>query len=48
MGVDIKVIQHILGHKNLDVTANIYSDVFLSMKEDAAEKAKRFFEKGLS
>jgi integrase len=45
MGVDIKVIQHILGHKNLEITANVYSDVLLSMKEDAAEKTKRLFEK---
>jgi len=45
MGVDLKVIQQILGHKTLDVTANVYSDVLHSMKEDAADKAKRLFEK---
>jgi integrase len=38
MGVDLKVIQQILGHKNLDVTANVYSDVLYSMKEDAARR----------
>ncbi len=47
MGVDLKVIQQMLGHKNLDVTANVYSDVLPSMKEDAANKATRLFEKGL-
>jgi len=46
MGVDLKVIQHILGHKNLDITANIYSDVLISMKTDAANKTKSLFEKG--
>ena len=46
MGVDIKVIQQILGHKRLDVTLNIHSDVLPSMREDAAEKTKRLFEKG--
>lgn len=44
MGVDLKVIQEILGHKNLDMTANVYSDILLPMKTDAVEKMKHLFE----
>jgi len=46
MGVDLKVIQEILGHKELDMTLNTYSHVLPSMKEDAVEKMNRLFEKG--
>jgi len=38
MGVDMKVLQEILGHSNFMITANIYSHVFLSMQEDAMGK----------
>jgi integrase len=39
MGVDLKVIQEILGHSNFTITANIYSHVFL---EDQAEAMGRW------
>ena len=45
MGVDLKVIQQILGHSNLDITANIYSHVLPSMQEEAVEKMNKLFEK---
>ncbi len=38
MGVDMKVIQEILGHSNYMITANIYSHVFLSEQEQAMGK----------
>lgn len=38
MGVDMKVIQEILGHSNFMITANTYSHVFLSMQEEAMGK----------
>lgn len=38
MGVDMKVLQEILGHSNFMITANTYSHVFLSMQEDAMGK----------
>jgi site-specific recombinase XerD len=45
MGVDLKVIQEILGHSRLDMTANVYSHVLPSMQEEAVEKMKALFEK---
>lgn len=45
MGVDLKVIQEILGHSTLDMTANIYSHVLPSMQQEAVEKMKTLFEK---
>jgi len=38
MGVDMKVLQEILGHSNFMITANTYSHVFLSMQEEAMGK----------
>ena len=38
MRVDIKVIQEILGHSTLDMTANAYSNVLPSMQNEAVEK----------
>lgn len=38
MGVDIKLIQEILGHSNFAITADIYSHVLPSMQKEAADK----------
>ncbi len=45
MGVDLKVIQGILGHSTLDMTANVYSHVLPSMQKEAVERMKTLFEK---
>lgn len=36
-GVSIKVISELLGHKDITVTCNVYSDVTLDMKADALQ-----------
>lgn len=38
MGVDIKLIQEILGHSNFMITADIYSHVLPSQQREAADK----------
>ena len=38
MGVEMKVIQDILGHSNIATTANIYAHVLPSMRQDAMKK----------
>lgn len=38
MGVDIKLIQEILGHSNFMITADIYSHVLPSQQREAANK----------
>ncbi len=38
MGVDMKVIQEILGHSNMAMTADIYSHVSLAMQKTAMDK----------
>jgi integrase len=45
MGVDLKVIQEILGHSTLDMTANVYSHVLPSMQQEAVEKMQHLFDK---
>jgi integrase len=45
MGVDLKVIQEILGHSTLDMTANVYSHVLPSMQQEAVEKMRHLFDK---
>lgn len=45
MGVDLKVIQEILEHSSMDMTANVYSHVLPSMQQEASEKMKTLFEK---
>lgn len=45
MGVDLKVIQQILGHSKLDITANVYSHVLPTMQQEAVEKMEIMFEK---
>lgn len=43
MGVDMKVLQEILGHSNYMITANLYSHVFLSEQEQAMGKWDKEF-----
>ncbi len=38
MGVHVKVVQEILGHSNITMTADTYSHVLPSMQEDAMGK----------
>lgn len=38
MGVEMKVIQEILGHSHFSMTADLYSHVLLSMQEDAMDR----------
>jgi integrase len=44
MGVNLKVVQEILGHSTLDMTMNVYSHVLPSMQKDAREKMSVFFQ----
>ncbi|WP_165422868.1 site-specific integrase [Ktedonosporobacter rubrisoli] len=44
MGVDLKVIQEILGHSTMDMTFNVYSHTLPLMQKDAAEKMKKLFD----
>ena len=37
LGVDIKVIQEILGHSSIGVTGDVYAHVQLGLKRQAAE-----------
>ncbi|GCF07351.1 tyrosine-type recombinase/integrase [Dictyobacter arantiisoli] len=48
MGIDLKVIQEILGHSNMDMTANVYSHVLPEMQTQAAEKMNRLLKEPLS
>lgn len=43
MGVDMKIIQKILGHSNYATTANIYGHVLIDMQEGAIEKLDDLF-----
>ena len=45
MGVDMKVIQQILGHSNYAITANIYSHVLPSMSREAMQKMDDAFKR---
>ncbi len=45
MGIDLKVIQEILGHRTLEMTANVYSHVLPSMQKEAVEKMDRLLQK---
>ncbi len=37
-GVPLKVVSDILGHKNISITADLYSHVIPAMQEDAASR----------
>ena len=43
MGVDLKVIQEMMGHSSVDMTANIYSPILPSMQQEAMERITRLF-----
>jgi integrase len=44
MGVNVKVVQEILGHSRIAMTLDIYSHVLPGMQEDAADKMGRLFQ----
>ncbi len=44
MGVDIKVIQEILGHSSSSMTADIYSHVSIPMQKNAMDKYDNLYE----
>lgn len=44
-GVNVKVIQDILGHKDISTTLNIYTDVTKELKTSEFEGLDRFFKK---
>lgn len=44
MGVNIKVVQEILGHSRVSMTLEICSHVLPGMQEDAAVKMSKLFE----
>ena len=44
-GVSPVVLQKILGHKDIQVTLNTYTDVFNEFKEKEIEKIDDFFNK---
>ena len=43
MGVELKVIQQILGHSSIAITANIYGHVLLTLQEEAMSKMDDLF-----
>ncbi len=45
LGVDVKVVQEMLGHSDIDITANIYSHVLPAMQKDAAERINTLFQR---
>lgn len=42
-GVDLKTVQHLLGHESIVTTGNIYAHVTKRMKRDAANKLDEAF-----
>ena len=44
MGVNVKVVQEILGHANISMTLNIYGHVLPSMQRDAMDGMDDLFE----
>ena len=48
MGVPLKVVQELLGHSSIDITANIYSHVLPSVHKDAMDKMGKFLDDGIS
>ncbi len=45
LGVDLKVIQKLLGHSTISITADIYAHLLPSMQEEAMEKLDKRFRK---
>ena len=48
MGVPLKVVQELLGHSSVDITANVYSHVLPSVHKDAMDKMGGFLDGGSS
>ena len=46
-GINVKVVQKILGHKDITTTLNIYSHVMASSAKDAADKMGEFLYSGI-
>ena len=44
MGVNVKVVQEILGHSRISMILDVYSHVLPGMQEDAALKVSKLFE----
>jgi len=44
MGVEMKVIQELLGHSSIKITADVYAHVLPPMHRDAMEKMDNFFD----
>lgn len=44
MGVNVKVIQELLGHANISITLNIYSHVTPSMQRDAMKELDHHYQ----
>jgi integrase len=48
MGVQLKVVQELLGHSSIDITANVYSHVLPLIHKDAMDKMGDFLDGGSS
>jgi integrase len=48
MRVEMKMIQHILGHSSFTMTAYTYSHVLPSMQQEAREKWETMFHQAMS
>jgi integrase len=46
MGVDMKVIQELLGHSDIAITLRVYGHLLPSMQEEAVEKWEDVFKQG--
>ncbi len=44
MGVNVKVIQELLGHSNVSITLQVYSHMLPSMQKEAVDKLEDFFD----
>ncbi len=44
MGVPLKVVQELLGHSSIDITANVYSHVLPSVHKEAMDKMGNFLD----
>ena len=45
MGVHAKIAQELLGHSNIAITLNIYSNVLPSLQKDAVDKLSSLFDR---
>ncbi len=45
MGIPLKVVQELLGHSTIAMTADIYSHLLPSMQQDAMERLDETFRK---